>query len=103
MGDLPGNNWSSGSRTDLNRLGAWLGAKGQSNADEDSPSTGDIDTAARLGRRVALITRRFKNETPFETIRFKEPGFRHENLIRKERFPTARAETFLLLARREDS
>ncbi len=23
--DLPGNNWSGGARTDLNRLGTWLG------------------------------------------------------------------------------
>jgi len=34
VGDLPGNNWSGGSRTDLNRLGTWVGAMGQSNADE---------------------------------------------------------------------
>ncbi len=25
VGDLPGNNWSGGARTDLNRLGTWLG------------------------------------------------------------------------------
>lgn len=37
VGELPGNNWSGGSRTYLNRLGTWLGAMGQSNADEDSP------------------------------------------------------------------
>ena len=84
MGDFPGNNWSGGSRTDLNRLGAWLGAMGQSNADEDSPSAGDIDTAERLGSRVALITRRLKDGTPFETMRFKEPGFSNEKSIRKE-------------------
>jgi NAD(P)H dehydrogenase (quinone) len=39
VGDLPGNNWSGGARTDLNRLGTWLGAMGQSNADEDKPSS----------------------------------------------------------------
>jgi hypothetical protein len=28
VSDLPGNNWSGGSRTDLNRLGTWVGAMG---------------------------------------------------------------------------
>lgn len=55
VGDLPGNNWSGGLPSDLNRLGTWLGAMGQSNADEATPSTGDIDTAERFGKRVALI------------------------------------------------
>jgi len=84
VGDLPGNNWSGGSRTDLNRLGTWIGAMGQSNADEDTPSIGDIDTAERLGNRVGLITRRLKDGTPFETIRFKETEFRQQNARRKE-------------------
>src|SRR5215469_7546137 len=84
VGDLPGNNWSGGSRTDLNRLGTWIGAMGQSNADEDTPSIGDIDTAERLGNRVGLITRRLKDGTPFETIRFKETEFRPQNARRKE-------------------
>lgn len=42
VSDLPGNNWSDGSRSDLNRLGTWVGAMGQSNADEDSPSIGTL-------------------------------------------------------------
>lgn len=86
VGDLPGNNWSGGSRTDINRLGTWMGAMGQSNADEDKPSLGDIDTAERLGNRIALIARRFKDGTSFETIRFNEPEFRQQNLSRKEGF-----------------
>jgi len=84
VGDLPGNNWSGGSRSDLNRLGTWMGAMGQSNADEDRPSIGDIDTARRLGNRVALIARRMKDGTPFETERWSEPEFRQNNVRRKE-------------------
>ena len=83
VGDLPGNNWSGGSRTDLNRLGTWIGAMGQSNADEDGPSAGDLDTAARLGTRVALICRRLKDGVPFETERWSEPEFRANNVRRK--------------------
>jgi NAD(P)H dehydrogenase (quinone) len=60
VSDLPENNWSGGTRSDLNRLGTWIGAMGQSNADEDYPSIGDIDTAKRLGSRVALIARAFQ-------------------------------------------
>jgi len=85
VSDLPGNNWSGGSRSDLNRLGTWVGAMGQSNADEDSPSIGDIDTAERLGTRIALICRRFRDGTPFETERMTEPEFRHENLRRRNK------------------
>ncbi len=74
VGDPPGNNWSGGSRNDINRLGSWLGAMGQSNggksADEEPP-TSDRETAKRLGRRVALITRRLKEGIPFETERIK--------------------------------
>lgn len=84
VGDLPGNNWSGGARTDLNRLGTWVGAMGQSNADEDTPSVGDIDTARRLGRRVALIARRFKEAIPFETERINEVMFRQNNIQRRD-------------------
>jgi len=54
---LPGNNSSTGSPDDLNRLGAFMGAMVQSNADqgpEHGPSASDIKTAKYLGRRVAL-------------------------------------------------
>ncbi len=83
VGDLPGNNWSGGSRSDLNRLGTWVGAMGQSHADEDKPSIGDIDTAERFGARIALIARRFKDGTPFTTDRLVEAEFRQRNLERK--------------------
>lgn len=82
VGDLPGNNWSGGTRNDLNRLGSWVGIMGQSHADEDSPSIGDIDTAHRYGARIALISRRFKEGTAFETERISEPEFRRQNIKR---------------------
>jgi multimeric flavodoxin WrbA len=85
VGDLPGNNWSGGSRNDLNRLGTWVGAMGQSNADESAPSLGDIDTAERFGQRIAFITRRFREGTEFETERLSEPEFRKRNVERRER------------------
>jgi NAD(P)H dehydrogenase (quinone) len=83
VSDLPGNNWSGGSRSDLNRLGTWLGAMGQSNADEWSPSVGDTDTAERFGRRIGLITRRFKEGIAYEVERLSEPQFREHNLRRR--------------------
>jgi multimeric flavodoxin WrbA len=54
---LPGNNSSKGSPDDLNRLGSFIGAMAQSNADqgpEHGPSPSDLKTAEHLGRRVAL-------------------------------------------------
>jgi NAD(P)H dehydrogenase (quinone) len=83
VGDLPGNNWSGGARSDLNRLGTWVGAMGQSNADEETPSMGDVDTAERFGHRIALICRRFRDGTPFETERISEPEFRKRNIERR--------------------
>lgn len=85
VSDLPGNNWSGGSRSDINRLGAWMGAMGQSHADEDSPSIGDLDTAHRYGARVALIARRMKDGVPFETDRQSEAKFREQNIQRSQR------------------
>lgn len=83
VSDLPGNNWSGGARTDLNRLGSWVGAMGQSNADEEIPSIGDLDTAGRLGARVAVITRRFRVSMPSGTERLKETEFRKNNIARR--------------------
>lgn len=85
VSDLPGNNWSGGARSDLNRLGSWVGAMGQSNADEETPSIGDIDTAERFGVRIATITRRLKDGIAFETERISEAVFRQENLKRKQK------------------
>jgi NAD(P)H dehydrogenase (quinone) len=59
---LPGNNSSAGSLEDLNRLGASLGAMAQSNIDqgpEDGPPEADLETARRLGQRVAMCCRRW--------------------------------------------
>jgi multimeric flavodoxin WrbA len=59
---LPGNNNSKGSVEDLNRLGAFLGAMAQSNADEGPdvvPPATDLRTAQHLGVRVAEATKRW--------------------------------------------
>jgi NAD(P)H dehydrogenase (quinone) len=60
----PGHSSSTGSASDLNRLGSWLGVMAQSNMDEGpevTPPQSDRDTAAYLGRRVAETTARFGN------------------------------------------
>jgi NAD(P)H dehydrogenase (quinone) len=59
---LPGNNSSTGSPEDVNRLGASLGAMAQSNVDqgpEDGPPAADLETASRLGKRVAQCCQRW--------------------------------------------
>ncbi|MGT2455394.1 flavodoxin family protein [Cupriavidus basilensis] len=58
---FPGNNKSTGSVADLNRLGSWIGAMAQSDADrgpDSGPIESDLMTAAHLGQRVATITQR---------------------------------------------
>ena len=62
LGLPPGNNSSKGSEEDLNRLGFFLGAGAQSNADEGAdvaPPAADLRTAEYLGRRVAETTAQF--------------------------------------------
>jgi len=62
LGLPPANCSSTGSEADLNRLGFWLGAGAQSNADEGpelAPPAADLATARYLGRRVAEATLRF--------------------------------------------
>lgn len=59
---LPGNNHSKGSVNDLNRLGSFLGAMAQANADEGpetAPIQSDLLTAEHLGERVAEMAKRF--------------------------------------------
>lgn len=59
---LPGNNNSQGSVEDLNRLGSFLGAMAQSNADQGAdvvPPAADLKTASVLGARVAETAKRF--------------------------------------------
>ncbi|MGQ3674210.1 flavodoxin family protein [Xanthobacter sp. TB0139] len=56
LGHLPGNNSSTGSINDINRLGGFSGAFAQSNVDQGSevvPPEADRRTAALLGKRVA--------------------------------------------------
>ena len=63
LGLLPGNNSSSGSASDLNRLGGYLGAMAQSNADQGpdyGPTPADLKTAEYLGRRVAEVATRWR-------------------------------------------
>jgi NAD(P)H dehydrogenase (quinone) len=62
LGLLPGNNSSKGSTEDENRLGGFLGAMAQSNADQGAdivPPPADLRTAAHLGRRVAEVALQF--------------------------------------------
>lgn len=62
LGLMPGNNSSQGSATDLNRIGSYLGAMAQSNADEGAevtPPQADRDTAEILGARVAAAAQRW--------------------------------------------
>jgi multimeric flavodoxin WrbA len=57
----PGWAESTASIEDLNRLGSWLGAMAQSDADlsaEKAPPATDLRTAEALGARVATITLR---------------------------------------------
>ena len=58
LGLMPGNNSSTGSPDDLNRIGSYLGAMAQSNTDqgaEETPPNSDKETAKALGRRMAEI------------------------------------------------
>jgi len=61
LGLMPGNNSSTGSEEDLNRLGASLGAMAQSNADEGpetGPSASDLRTAEHLGKNIAELAKK---------------------------------------------
>ncbi|MBP5059560.1 flavodoxin family protein [Pseudomonas chlororaphis] len=58
LGLPPANNSSTGSESELNRHGFWLGAAAQSNADQDAdivPPEADLATARHLGRRVTTL------------------------------------------------
>ncbi len=72
VADFPGNNRSTGTVDDINRMGAWIGAMGQSNGDQGpdlSPSAGDRETAERYGQRLAQVTRQWLGEERFSTER----------------------------------
>lgn len=64
LGLPPGNNSSTGSIADLNRLGASIGAMGQANADQgvEGIAASDFKTFEALGRRVAEATGRWRDE-----------------------------------------
>ena len=62
LGLPPANNHSKGSEHELNRLGFFLGAGAQPNADEGpdvSPPQSDLLTAEYLGERVAKVAVQF--------------------------------------------
>ena len=62
LGLSAGNNSSKGSTADLNRLGSYLGAMAQSNADEGpdkGPIASDLATARALGERIAKAAERW--------------------------------------------
>ncbi len=62
LGLMPGNNSSQGSPDDLNRIGSYLGAMAQSNADQGAdivPPQSDRDTVRHLGKRVAEAAQRW--------------------------------------------
>ena len=64
LGLPPGNNSSEGSPEDLNRIGSYLGAMAQSNADasaEIAPPEADRKTASALGKRVTEAAIRWQN------------------------------------------
>jgi multimeric flavodoxin WrbA len=63
LDEYPGWSSSTASIEDVNRLGSWLGAMAQSDADLPAdvvPRATDLRTAAALGRRVALVTLRHR-------------------------------------------
>ncbi|MGE0422602.1 MAG: flavodoxin family protein [Reyranellaceae bacterium] len=62
LGMKPGNNHSKGSSADLNRVGSFLGAMAQANADQgvEGIAASDFATMEALGKRVAEVARRQK-------------------------------------------
>ncbi|MFV2092235.1 MAG: flavodoxin family protein [Hyphomicrobiales bacterium] len=62
LGLMPGNNSSTGSPDDINRIGSYLGAMAQSNTDagpDTAPPDADKRTAEHLGTRVAEAVKRW--------------------------------------------
>lgn len=62
LGLMPGNNSSAGSVNDLNRLGSFMGAMAQANADQGAEGVTDADqrTGEYLGERIATAAVRWK-------------------------------------------
>ncbi|MFM0257308.1 flavodoxin family protein [Paraburkholderia sediminicola] len=61
LGLMPGNNSTKGAADDLNRLGSFLGAMAQANADQGAEGVTESDkqTARTLGERVAVAATRW--------------------------------------------
>lgn len=71
LGLPPGNNTTAGSPEDLNRLGGFLGAMAQADADvppEVAPTGSDLRTAEHLGKRVAEAAIRWISGQLTETV-----------------------------------
>ncbi|MXQ06841.1 NADPH-dependent FMN reductase [Alphaproteobacteria bacterium GH1-50] len=71
LGLPPGNHTSAGSPADLNRLGSFLGAMSQADADvppEVAPAGSDLETAEYLGRRVAEAAQRWLSNQREEAV-----------------------------------
>ncbi len=63
-GLMPGNNVSTGSPEDINRVGSFLGLMTQANGDQGpdvAPPESDRRTAEKLGQRVAEVAIRWKS------------------------------------------
>lgn len=72
VADGPGGNLSTSTAASINRMGSWLGVMGQSNGDQGlelAPSRGDLQTASRLGERLARVTQRWHGRGSYVTER----------------------------------
>jgi NAD(P)H dehydrogenase (quinone) len=70
--DGPGGNLSKSTPESVNRVGSWLGVMAQSNVDQGldlAPPSGDVETASRLGERLARITQRWHGRGSYVTER----------------------------------
>lgn len=66
LGLMPGNNSSTSSPDDLNRIGSYMGAMAQSNVDQGADATppqSDRKTAEHLGKRVAAMAKTWNPPT----------------------------------------
>lgn len=71
LGLLPGNNTSTASTNDINRIGGSIGAMAQANADQGgdvAPPRSDRETAKLLGERVARLATKFSHALDLELI-----------------------------------
>lgn len=71
LGLLPGNNTSTASTNDINRIGGSVGAMAQANADQGgdvAPPWSDRETAKLLGERVARLAAKFSHALDLELI-----------------------------------